>query len=389
MPRKKTKRADGRYMIKRKMPDGRFKYFYGASPTEAEAKFNEAYKKAILDEQKNNGGATFREMAAAYKDYITGPSKPVKRGTINAYIKNIPPLLETFGDTPMADIDTQAVCAYMERMKIDGKALHTITNAKSVLSCIFTYWCANYHGTSNPTTLAKPPAGMKRGKRTEPTQAQRKLIDAHPEGCGFWAQLFEYTGLRLAEANALQWKDVDFDQNVIRVYTAMPWDRNHPYTETPKSEKGYRNVPILTPLRPLLLEQKNGHSETDYVMSGENKPLTESKYEWRWSIYCRDLGLAVKQAKHAKVKGQPGKIRIYYKWKALVTAHQFRHFYATNLFYAGVPDKVAQKLMGHADIMTTRRIYQELRDSEDQAYIKQLDDYTKSQKNEMSKGCHK
>lgn len=130
----------------------------------------------------------------------------------------------------------------------------------------------------------------------------------------------------------MQWKDVDFEQNVIHVSSAMPWDRNRAYEETPKSEKGYRDVPILTTFRPMLLEQKAGHADTDYVMSGEAKPLSQSQYEWRWAIYCRDLGLSEKQEKRARIKDKPGEYRVYYKWKALVTAHQFRHFYATNLF---------------------------------------------------------
>ena len=40
---------------------------------------------------------------------------------------------------------------------------------------------------------------------------------------------------------------------------------------------------------------------------------------------------------------------------------------------------VAQKLMGHADIMTTRRVYQQLRESEDQKYYAQLDAYVSGQ----------
>ena len=115
-------------------------------------------------------------------------------------------------------------------------------------------------------------------------------------------------------------------------------------------------------------------------MSGEAKPLSQSQYEWRWAIYCRGLGLSVKQEKRARIKGKPGKYRVYYKWKALVTAHQFRHFYATNLFYAGIPDMVAHKLMGHADISTTRKIYQQLRDEEDKQYIAKLDAYVQSKK---------
>lgn len=110
-------------------------------------------------------------------------------------------------------------------------------------------------------------------------------------------------------------------------------------------------------------------------MSGEKKPLTKSQYEWRWAIYCRPLGLSEKREKHSKIKDQPGKIRTYYKWTAKVTAHQFRHLYASNLFYAGVPDKVAQKLMGHADIRTTRQIYQQLRDEEDLQYTDMLNEY--------------
>ena len=40
----------------------------------------------------------------------------------------------------------------------------------------------------------------------EPTEEQRDLINAHPEGCGFWAWLFEYTGLRMGEANVCNGK---------------------------------------------------------------------------------------------------------------------------------------------------------------------------------------
>ena len=49
----------------------------------------------------------------------------------------------------------------------------------------------------------------------------------------------------------------------------------------------------------------------------------------------------------------------------------------TDRFMAGigVPDKVAQKLMGHADITTTRRIYQQLREEEDLKYTALLDKY--------------
>ena len=242
MPRKKAKRSDGRYEIKRKMPDGSTKHFMGYSVTEAVAKYEAA--------------RTFKEVAEAYENFLTGSTNPVKRGTINAYRKNIPPFVECFGKMHMAEIDAQAITGYWEKMKVDGKSLHTITNARSVLSCIFRYWCANFHGTGNPVLLSEVPAGMKRGKREEPTEEQCRIIHEHPEGCGFWAKLFEYTGLRMGEANGLRWADVDLEAGFIHVRRAMPWDRNHVYEETLKSENAYRDIPILSPLRPALAEHK-------------------------------------------------------------------------------------------------------------------------------------
>lgn len=379
MPKKKKNlRADGRYMLRRKMPDGSSKCFYGKTVTEAESKYKAAYDAAVLAAEKQNGGATFREMATAYEDYITGPGHPVKRGTITAYRKHLPPMLEYFGDIRMADIDVQAVHGYMQKMKTEGKALHTITNAKSVLSCVFSYWCANYHGNANPVLLTKLPAGLREGKRGEPTEEQRDLINAHPEGCGFWAWLFEYTGLRMGEANGLQWKDIDLDAGTITPVQAMPWDRNQPYKEQLKTKNAYRTIPILSPLRPLLERERVGHSPEDYVLSGTAKPLTQTQYERRWTMYCRELGLCSSYTREVKIPAwghRTARTVTRTEYRALVTAHQFRHLFATNLFYAGIPDMVAQQLLGHADIMTTRRIYQHLRGDESQKYTKMLDDY--------------
>ena len=45
-----------------------------------------------------------------------------------------------------------------------------------------------------------------------------------------------------------------------------------------------------------------------------------------------------------------------------MTPHQLRHAYATLLFEAGIPEKTAQSLLGHAQISTTMDVYAELRE---------------------------
>ena len=376
---KKAKRPDGRVCIHRSAGLPKPRVFYGRSKAEAERKYQQAvldYKiESMTPKEKRY---TFRAVSVAYEEYIKSDASPVRRGTVNAYCKNFPPMRAYFGDTPMQDIDAQAVRGYLEFLKTQGKSKHSVKNAKSVLSCVFSYWCAEYHGTGNPVPLAKLPAGLPEGGREEPTEEQRGIINAHPEGCGFWAWLFEYTGLRMGEANGLQWKDVDLDAGVITPVQAMPWSRNQPYKELLKTKKAYRSVPILSPLRPLLEAGKATHHPEDYVLSGTDKPLTQSQYSRRWTMYCRDIGLCESYTRETKIPStslRPERIVQRQEFRPLVTAHQFRHLFATNLFYAGVPDMVAQQLLGHADIMTTRRVYQHLREDETQKYTALLDAY--------------
>ena len=63
-----------------------------------------------------------------------------------------------------------------------------------------------------------------------------------------WALAF-YAGLRLGELRALRWGDVDEKAGVIRVQ--LSWDSKEGEIE-PKSTAGVREIPILSPLRPIL-----------------------------------------------------------------------------------------------------------------------------------------
>lgn len=191
----------------------------------------------------------------------------------------------------------------------------------------------------------------------------------------------------MGEANGLQWKDVDLEAGTISPVQAMPWCKNQPYKEKLKTENAYRSIPILSPLRPLLEAGKAEHRPEDYVLSGTDKPLTQCQYRRRWIMYCRQLGLCESYMAKYKVPTTsltPAHSDERLEYRPLVTAHQFRHLFATNLFYAGVSDMVAQRLLGHADIMTTRRVYQHLREDEDAKYTAQLDAYVSAKRKEAA-----
>ena len=57
------------------------------------------------------------------------------------------------------------------------------------------------------------------------------------------------------------------------------------------------------------------------------------------------------------------------------TAHCLRHTYATILYEASIDELTACKLMGHADIKTTMKIYTHLREEHEARNITKLDEY--------------
>ncbi len=109
---------------------------------------------------REQSGYTFAEVSDTYWDYIGGRSSPIWRGTYNAYVKNLKKLDAEFGSWQMKEIDAQAVRSFWEHMKAQSYKLKTITNCRSVLSCVFAYWCTNMHGTGNPVALAGLELGL-------------------------------------------------------------------------------------------------------------------------------------------------------------------------------------------------------------------------------------
>ena len=60
----------------------------------------------------------------------------------------------------MEDIDAQRVRDYLDHLSAEGKAKKTALNARSVISCVFSYWCNYMHGTGNPVRTAALPKKM-------------------------------------------------------------------------------------------------------------------------------------------------------------------------------------------------------------------------------------
>ena len=378
---KKKRRADGRMEIKRKMPDGKVRHFLGQTAKECEDK----YRQALVDfNARQEASALFENVAA---DWWADYQKRIKPGTGKTYEAHYQRCLAAFSGRQMKEITPGMVDNFGQKLKAEGRAESTIKNARSVLSLIFRFWCLRDNEVYNPVSVVRAPKGAPKKERLPPTPAQIALVRAHPEGFGLCAWLFMYTGCRLGEVVALQWRDVDFASGWISVTKSASWKGGGVRISTPKTRNSVRKVPLLDPLR-AVLEPRRGRP-SHYILSGGPEPLTDGQYHHLWLEYCKALGMvqpsesgeryrAKRRQRDAKgirpLKDLPPVVR------PAVTAHQFRHEMASAMYEANVGELEAQKLLGHADISTTRKIYTHIREQQLQNATDQLNAFYSLQK---------
>ena len=109
---------------------------------------------------------------------------------------------------------------------------------------------------------------------------------------------------------------------MIHITKSVYHDGNIPHIKQPKTESGYRTVPLLDALNNVL-PPKMGRG---YIFCEPDGSLLTN-------THCTDL--------YDEYRKESG---------VTVTPHQIRHGYATALFENGIDAKTAQVLLGHSQL---------------------------------------
>lgn len=146
------------------------------------------------------------------------------------------------------------------------------------------------------------------------------------------------TGLRIGEVCGLRYGDVDFRGNTIAVRRTVSRIYN-PVTHleginigATKTRAGYRDVPLLPPLKKALRSMYKGDDDV-YIASGTDKPLCPRTLREKYANLQRRLRLPQ------------------------ITFHGLRHTFASMLVEAGGDTKTISVILGHSNISTTLNLY--------------------------------
>lgn len=337
--------------------DGKMKTFTGKTRKDAAAKLDEFKRGNLLKTSCSGGEITLEEYLKYWlwevkRRSLKDSSFDRLEGIVNC---NIVPFI---GKLKLTELNYDVIQSkVINRLQDDGKSFSTIKKVYNTLndSLHYAIFPKKLLSVDPMLGVKMPPKErfeikeiryfsedeVKRFKEAALAKwGNGKAI--YPLGDGMILLL--NTGVRIGEALAWKWKDYDEEKGLITVTANLTRVKDREagegrwkvITQTPKTEKGKRIIPVNAVAR----EALNNIKSIRYF--GEDSPILAQEDGTTNTIdnYSRTFEAIVKRA------GIPP-----------CGIHTLRHTFATQMIAKGVDVKVVSTLLGHASVEITYNTY--------------------------------
>ncbi|WP_342544896.1 site-specific integrase [Lysinibacillus sp. FSL K6-4013] len=357
------------YQLKNKETRYKFHVYVGVDPltgkeqttTRSGFKTKKEAKEALLQIQQEIRNGSFRKQAVeTYRDvyelWMEHYENTVEDSTLlktKRIFKNH--ILSMFGDYKIAKIDA-AIC--QKHVNQWAKKLQRFRMVKNYAALVMKY--AIKHGLidKNPFDLVEMPIIKSKisledeDEEFENFYSREQLIqflhclekDSNLKRTTLF-HLLAFTGMRKSEAFALQWKDIDFESQEIRITKAVKRGESGLYlgpTKNGESRTIKADEKTVSLLKLWRIEQakiykakgSNTNNKKQLVFSNELNVIQDPNKTVQWlSSFLQKYDLDY------------------------ITAHGLRHTHCSLLFEAGATIKEVQFRLGHKDVKTTLDVY--------------------------------
>lgn len=351
-----SQRADGRYEARAKI-NGIQVRLYDFNLSKLKHKFEKAKDSAA---QEKTICAKDTKLTDWFNEWFELYKKPSLKPTgVAAYRRKF---VNTYGvllaDQDINDI-TQPMIQKATNDLIDkGYAAKTVRDALSVLDMLFeTAFRMNIIG-SNPCwgiNVAKTTTVEERRVLTHDEQKMfLELVDN-----SHYKELYSFmllTGVRVGEMGALQWEDIDFENEFINIKHSLHCSYNDGVKtlilSSPKTITSYRKIPFFGETKNILLSQKKKQDELKKILG--NRYRTEMNLVFTSSLgspvtrYVLEHDLKMISKQLQLISACEGN-----KIFKPIYPHALRHTFATRCFEKGMSAPMVQRIMGHSNIQMT------------------------------------
>lgn len=179
-------------------------------------------------------------------------------------------------------------------------------------------------------------------KKTYTEEEYKKIIDEILKNIDYkklGILLGLYTGMRIGELCALQFKDIDFKEKCVRVTKTLQRTYNPTKDINPseikitstKTDNSNRTIPLTEDIVKIVKEMNAG--DEDYVLTGKNKWTEPRTFRRFYQNFMKKIGI------------EPLKF------------HSLRHTFASMNIENGADVKTISEILGHSDVDVTLKIY--------------------------------
>ena len=253
------------------------------------------------------------------------------------------------GDYKLSMLSTEIIEDFIENQLVEGRldrtgglAPKTVIDLLAIIKSTIEY--AQYKGFPVICNLSRLSVKRKdKEMRVLTTSERESLISILMEDMDsfkFGVFLALYTGIRIGELCALQWKDIDFARATLKVRKTIQRIQNtdgHATSKTkivisePKSKSSIREIP----LSPLVMEisWKFATCPEFYVLTGTDRYIEPRTMQNHFKLYVKQSGISD------------------------ANFHALRHTFATRCVEVGFEIKSLSEILGHASVNITLNRY--------------------------------
>ena len=342
------KRADGT-LEKRFTIDGRRYSVYGGNTkelTQNEQEFRKKVEAGLYTENKN------LTLDMYFSEWLIDKRNAVKGNTIKGYKcyykGHISPKL---GNVKLQKLERRQILAFQRELAEEDISIRTCNNILKILKIVLNDAVAD-------EIIAKSPAdGIKALKETNAKASEsyhRALTEQEQED--FMREMandyyYEFvslllcTGMRMGEAAALVWSDIDYKQNVIHVTKTVTFKEDGTMSiGSPKSDAGKRDIPLNNTIKEVLSRQRK--------KLGNILPMNDDRVfvsVYGSIVHNHAVNRAIGNAL-TRLEEQGKKIEHF-------TAHALRDTFATRYIEQGGSPQTLKTILGHSSLAMTMDLY--------------------------------
>ena len=326
-------RWEGRYYLK---GSKKYRSVYGRSYTEAKQKLDKLRCEVLVPSTRCN-----LLVVDILKMWLESRRTEIKESSYAGYRHKLEKhLIPFFGEMKYSRMERNEVNSFITAKRSEGLSAKYIADMVIMIKSAAKWAECTYNYANLVRNVNLP-----KKKRTEATvfspDEQKKIIrtvfkEHSSTGCGVLLSMF--TGLRIGEACALKWADIDFNNHMLHVTKTVQRIRTYG-TESksavkitlPKSETSVRDIPLPDFLLSILSEYRG--ADSDYILSGSDKLVEPRSFSNRYKALLKKADVPSRKY------------------------HSLRHTFAVNALHQNFDIKTLSELLGHSSANITLTVY--------------------------------